>query len=442
MEHHSVDILVINGMLLSLDQSGTIIEKGSVAVNKGKIVAAGPCEEMESWRSGETIDAGGCIVMPGLVNAHTHLPMSLFRGLADDLPLMTWLNEYIFPAEASHVNPETVGIGALLSCAEMVLSGTTTCCDGYFFEDSVARAVFEIGIRGVLGQGVIDYPAPGVPNPSINIEHAVSFVETWTGKTSLITPSIFCHSPYTCSKKTLATAAGEARSRGVLFQIHVAETRSEYERMKKEQGMSPVQYLDKLGVLGPGTLLVHAVWVDEEDIRIIADSGAGIAHNPESNMKLASGIAPVPEFIKKGLTVGIGTDGCASNNNLDLFAEMDSAAKLHKVNTFDPTVMSAETVLNMATEGGARAIGLESQIGSLEVGKQADLIVVDMQKPHLVPMYSPVSHLVYAAKGSDVRDVVIDGKVVVRDTVLLTIDQEKLLRKAEAAGMEIRKAIP
>jgi 5-methylthioadenosine/S-adenosylhomocysteine deaminase len=209
--------------------------------------------------------------------------------------------------------------------------------------------------------------------------------------------------------------------------------------MKKEKGLSPVQYLDKIGVLGPGTLLVHAVWVDEEDIKIIADSGAGIAHNPESNMKLASGIAPVPEFIKKGLTVGIGTDGCASNNNLDLFAEMDTAAKLHKVNTFDPTVMSAKTVLNMATEGGARAIKLESRIGSLEVGKQADLIVVDMRKPHLVPMYNPVSHLVYAVKGSDVRDVVIGGKVVVRDTMLLTIDLERLFREAEAVGMKVRK---
>ncbi|MFO7558520.1 MAG: amidohydrolase [Desulfobacterales bacterium] len=441
MKHQLADIMVINGMLLSLDPSGTIVEKGSVAVKEGKIAAAGPCEEMASWLSMETIDAGGCIVMPGLVNAHTHLPMSLFRGLADDLPLMTWLNEYIFPAEASHVNPETVRIGALLSCAEMVLSGTTTCCDGYFFEDFVARAVFEIGIRGVLGQGVIDYPAPGVPNPSKNVENAVSFVEAWQGKTSLIMPSIFCHSPYTCSGKTLAAAAGEARSRGVLFQIHVAETRSEYEQMKKEQGMSPVQYLDKVGVLGPGTLLVHAVWVDAEDIRIISDSGAGIAHNPESNMKLASGIAPVPEFIKEGLTVGLGTDGCASNNNLDLFAEMDSAAKLHKVNTFDPTVMSAETVLNMATKGGARAIGLESRIGSLEVGKQADLIVVDMRKPHLVPMYNPISHLVYTVKGSDVRDVVIDGRVVVRDAMLLTIDQEKLLREAEAAGMAVRKAV-
>jgi 5-methylthioadenosine/S-adenosylhomocysteine deaminase len=439
MEHHSADILVINGMLLPLDPSGTIVEKGSVAVKEGKIVAAGPCEDMASWRSKETIDADGCIVMPGLVNAHTHLPMSLFRGLADDLPLMTWLNDYIFPAEASHVNPETVRIGALLSCAEMVLSGTTTCCDGYFFEDSVARAVFEIGIRGVLGQGVIDYPAPGVPEPSKNIENAVSFVEAWKGKTPLITPSIFCHSPYTCSKETLIAASGEARERDVLFQIHVAETRSEHERMKKEKGLSPVQYLDKIGVLGPGTLLVHAVWVDEEDIKIIADSGAGIAHNPESNMKLASGIAPVPEFIKKGLTVGIGTDGCASNNNLDLFAEMDTAAKLHKVNTFDPTVMSAKTVLNMATEGGARAIKLESRIGSLEVGKQADLIVVDMRKPHLVPMYNPVSHLVYAVKGSDVRDVVIGGKVVVRDTMLLTIDLERLFREAEAVGMKVRK---
>jgi 5-methylthioadenosine/S-adenosylhomocysteine deaminase len=438
MHNNTADIKIQNGMVITCNTEGTILDTGTVVINKGKIVAVGVPEFMNDWIANETIDARGCIVMPGLVNAHTHLPMSLFRGLADDLPLMTWLNEYIFPAEATHVTPENVKIGALLSCAELLLSGTTTCCDGYFYEDIVAEAIFEIGIRAIAGQGVIDYPAPGVPDPSKNIDTAVAFVEKWAGKTSLITPSIFCHSPYTCSTETLVNASKEAVSRGLLFQIHVAETRSEHDQMMKEHGVSPVKYLENIGVLGPGTLLIHAVWIDEEDSRIIAEKGAGVAHNPESNMKLASGIAPIPELIKRGVPIGLGTDGCASNNNLDLFEEMDSAAKLHKVNSLDPTVLDAATVLNMATAGGAKAIGMGREIGSLETGKQADVILVDMQKPHLVPMYHPISHMVYAAKGSDVRDVIVNGKVLVKGRKLMTIDLEKLLERVSDASLAIR----
>jgi 5-methylthioadenosine/S-adenosylhomocysteine deaminase len=438
MHNNTADIKIQNGMVITCNTEGTILDTGTVVINKGKIVAVGVPEFMNDWIANETIDARGCIVMPGLVNAHTHLPMSLFRGLADDLPLMTWLNEYIFPAEATHVTPENVKIGALLSCAELLLSGTTTCCDGYFYEDIVAEAIFEIGIRAIAGQGVIDYPAPGVPDPSKNIDTAVAFVEKWAGKTSLITPSIFCHSPYTCSTETLVNASKEAVSRGLLFQIHVAETRSEHDQMMKEHGVSPVKYLENIGVLGPGTLLIHAVWIDEEDSRIITEKGAGVAHNPESNMKLASGIAPIPELIKRGVPIGLGTDGCASNNNLDLFEEMDSAAKLHKVNSLDPTVLDAATVLNMATAGGAKAIGMGREIGSLETGKQADVILVDMQKPHLVPMYHPISHMVYAAKGSDVRDVIVNGKVLVKGRKLMTIDLEKLLERVSDASLAIR----
>jgi 5-methylthioadenosine/S-adenosylhomocysteine deaminase len=316
----------------------------------------------------------------------------------------------------------------------MLLSGTTTCCDGYFYEDAAAEAIFETGIRAVAGQGVIDYPAPGVPDPSKNIAEAVSFVERWAGRTPLITPSIFCHSPYTCSRETLVNAANEAFARGLLFQIHVAETKSEYDRMMMEHGVSPVRYLDGIGILRPQTLLVHAVWIDEEDRNIIAERGAGVAHNPESNMKLASGVAPIPELIGQGVSVGLGTDGCASNNNLDLFEEMDFAAKLHKVNRMDPTILDAGKVLHMATRGGADAIGMGSVIGSLEEGRPADVIVVDMQKPHLVPMYHPVSHIVYAAKGSDVRDVIVNGKILVKDGRLLTIDLEKLFEKVAEAG--------
>ncbi|RPJ81033.1 MAG: amidohydrolase [Deltaproteobacteria bacterium] len=439
MQNKDADIKIQNGMVVTCNAVGDILDNGGIVIKQGRIAAVGTMEDLNSWTAKETIDATGCVVMPGLVNAHTHLPMSLFRGLADDIPLMTWLNDYIFPAEAAHITPETVRIGALLSCAELLLSGTTTCCDGYFYEDSVAEAVFETGIRCIAGQGVIDYPAPGVPDPLKNIAAAISYVEKWAGRTSLITPSIFCHSPYTCSKETLVRSRNEAAFRGVLFQIHLAETKSEYDQIKKTHGVSPVTYLDIINVLRPGTLLVHAVWVDEDDRKRIADRGAGVAHNPESNMKLASGVAPIPELIRLGVPVGLGTDGSASNNNLDLFEEMSSAAKLHKVNRMDPTIMDAKTVLNMATAEGADAIGLGKVVGSLEVGKMGDVIVLDMQKPHLVPMYHPISHIVYAAKGSDVRDVIVNGKVLVKDGRLLTIDLEKLFERVAEAGRLIKK---
>ncbi|MFH2064425.1 MAG: amidohydrolase [Pseudomonadota bacterium] len=439
MPNREADIRIQNGWVITGNAGGDIHDNGGVVIRQGRIVAVGTMADLRSWQAKETIDATGCVIMPGLVNAHTHLPMSLFRGLADDLPLMTWLNDYIFPAEAVHITPETVRTGALLSCAEMLLSGTTTCCDGYFYEDAVAEAIFETGIRAVAGQGVIDYPAPGVPDPSQNIAEAVSFVEKWTGRTPLITPSIFCHSPYTCSRETLVKAADEAFARGVLFQIHVAETKSEHDRMMMEHGVSPIRYLDSIGILRPQTLLVHAIWIDEEDRNIIAERGAGVAHNPESNMKLASGIAPIPELIRQGVAVGLGTDGCASNNNLDLFEEMDFAAKLHKVNHMDPTILDAGKVLHMATRGGADAIGMGSAIGSLEEGRPADVIVVDMQKPHLVPMYHPVSHMVYAARGSDVRDVIVNGKILVKDGRLLTIDLEMLFEKVAEAGRSMMR---
>ena len=437
MEKQKADLRIQNGIVVTCDADGTILEAGDVIVQQGRIAAVGGRGSLDDWVVSGTMDATGCIVMPGLVNAHTHLPMSLFRGLADDLPLMTWLNQYIFPAEAAHITPETVRIGALLSCAELLLSGTTTCCDGYFHEDTVAEAIFEAGIRAVAGQGVIDYPAPGVPDPSRNTEEAVLFAEKWSDRTSLIRPSLFCHSPYTCSRETLVRTHAEARKRGLLFQIHVAETKAEHDQMMTEQGVSPVQYLDDLGVLGPGTLLVHAVWIDAADRERIARSGAGVAHNPESNMKLASGVAPVPELVDDGVSVGLGTDGSASNNNLDLFEEMDFAAKLHKVHRMDSTVLNAGTVLRMATAGGAEAIGIGQEIGSIETGKQADIIVVDMQKPHLVPLYHPISHLVYAAKGSDVRDVMVNGRILVRDGRLLSFDLDRLMETAAAVAQSI-----
>ena len=434
------DIVIHNGTIITVNTDFDIIEDGVVCIKDGRIeqVEARPAS-LSHIEAKEMIDAKGGIVMPGLVNTHTHLPMTLFRGLADDLPLQVWLNQHIFPAEGKHLNPDSVMFGSLLACAEMILSGTTTCCDGYFFEDEVASAVYMSGMRAVLGQGVIDFPAPGVPDPSNNIKNAVAFTEKWKEISPLITPSIFCHSPYTCSIETLKKAKDAAASQGLLFQIHAAETRAEQEQIQSEHQTTPVQLLDRIGILDQNTLLVHTIWVDDDDIETIAKRRAKISHNPESNMKLASGIAPVADFIKAGIRVGLGTDGCASNNNLDLFQGIDMTAKLHKVNALDPTVMDARTVLYMATIGGAKAIGLDKDIGSLEIGKQADLIIIDIDKPHLVPMYNPESHIVYSVRGSDVRDVLVAGRILTRDHKLLSIDLEEILAKVAEISRVIKK---
>jgi len=436
----SFDIVIHNGLIITVNSDFDIIENGVVCITKGKLERIeARADDKPLPEAEQIINASGGIIMPGLVNTHTHLPMTLFRGLADDLPLALWLDEFIFPCEAKYLTPETVRMGTLLACAEMLLSGTTTCCDGYFFEDDVASAVYTSGIRGILGQGVIDFPAPGVPDPSDNIKNAVRFVEKWQEVSPLITPSIFCHSPYTCSEETLKKAKAASDSKGLLFQIHAAETKSEYVRIQTEQHTTPVKYLDRIGILDQNTLIVHGIWLDNNDIEIIAKRRSRVSHNPQSNMKLASGIAPVPNLLTAGVTVGLGTDGCASNNDLDLFREMDTAAKLHKVNLLDPTVMDARTVLKMATIDGAKAMGLDKDIGSLEAGKQADVIIVDTEKPHLVPMYNPVSHLIYTAQGSDVRDVIVAGKILVRDRNLLTIDLEDTFKSIGAIGNNIIK---
>jgi len=438
MGEQPIDLLIEGGIILPMDSSNVRISDGWVAVDKGIIIGVAATGDNLPWHPKERIDARDCIVMPGLVNTHTHMPMTLFRGLADDLPLDVWLNEYMFPAEADHITPETVGPATRLACAEMLLSGTTTCCDGYFHEDEVAEAAAESGIRSVLAQGVIDFPAPGVPDPSKNVDHAVSFVEKWQGKHCRISPSVFCHSPYTCSDNTLIRAKEVADERQILFQIHAAETRAEYDQSKAAKGASPIEYLNRLGLLNTNTLLVHAVWVDEKDIELISKKGAHISVTTESEMKLASGIAPVPRFIESGIPLGIGTDGCASNNDLDLFQEMDTTAKLHKVNMGDSSVMGAQTVLRAATIGGAKAIGLGEQIGSLEVGKLADVIIVDTRKPHLTPMYSEISHLVYTVRGADVRDVFVSGEQLVRDGRLLSLDLECIIDEVAAIGAKIQ----
>ncbi|MFC1895887.1 amidohydrolase family protein [Thermodesulfobacteriota bacterium] len=432
------DLIIANATVVTVNAEDEVLQRAMVCVRGGEIAdISGQQAETAIPAAKKVIDASGCIALPGLVNTHTHLPMTLFRGMADDLPLMTWLNEHIFPAEGRFLNPESVRAGALLGCAEMLLSGTTTCCDGYFYEDEVAEAVWESGIRAVVGHGVIDFPAPGVPDPAQNVTVVAAFVDRWQDRSSLVHPSIFCHSPYTCSPATLKQAKHKAAEAGCLFQIHVAETSAEVEDVSRRYGARPVEHLDRVGVLDRNTLCVHAIWVDERDIGILARTGAKVAVTTESEMKLASGIAPITGFLEAGVTVGLGTDGSASNNNADMFGEMDMTAKLHKVHSLDPTVMDARTVLRLATVEAAKAIGLGDAVGSIEKGKRADLIVIDTHAPHLTPVYNPVSHLVYAAGGSDVRDVIVDGRVVVEGGTLLTMELEKILTRMAALGKNI-----
>ncbi|MFP4474659.1 MAG: amidohydrolase [Desulfatibacillaceae bacterium] len=422
------DLVVHNALLVACGADHCVIPEGLVCVRDGVLAFVGEEPGQGPPPAAEVIDAEQALVLPGLVNTHNHASMSLFRGMADDLPLMEWLNEHMFPAEAAMVNNSTARAGALVSCAEMLLSGTTCFSDGYFCEDGVAEAVAEAGMRAVLAQGVIDHPAPGVPDPAKNLETAMDFVRRWQGENPLITPSVFCHAPYTCSRETLTAAKEAARRAGVLFQIHVAETSGERQRFLDGHGLTPVAYLDQLGLLDENTLAVHCVWVDDEDIALLNARGAAVALATESNMKLASGVAPVYRMLGAGLRMGLGTDGPASNNDLDMFGEMGATARLQKVHTGDPTVLPAARALALATSMAADAVGLGGVCGSLEAGKRADIVVMRADSPRLWPRYDPHSTLVYAATGADVRHVIVDGRVVVRDRRITTFDLEEAMR--------------
>jgi 5-methylthioadenosine/S-adenosylhomocysteine deaminase len=422
------DILITDCTLLSLDPSlPELIQGGFIAILDGKIAVIGAMADLaDTTAASKIIDGSGQLVMPGLVNTHTHAPMSLFRGMADDLPLMTWLHEHIFPAEAKSVNPEMVYWCAKLAAAEMLLSGTTTVADGYFLEDGVAEAFIEAGIRAVAAQGIIDFPAPGVPDPGRNVLAAEEFIDRWQGKNELLTPAVFCHSPYTCSSETLKRAKEMARRKNVKFFVHLAETRAEVKQVQEQHGTTPVRFLETLGVLDNDTICIHCVWLEKEEIQILARTGARVSTCPQSNMKLGSGIAPLQEMLAAGILIGLGTDSCASNNRLDLFYEMDLCAKLHKVKDLDPTALPAASVMQMATSGGAGVLGLGNKIGTLAEGKQADLILLDIRQPHLQPFYNP-GLLVYAASGADVRTAVIGGKLVMQDRKICTFDADETM---------------
>ena len=436
-----VSLVVHNGTVITLDATKRVIENGAVAIDGSDIVAVDTDDAIRrQFRGTETIDAGGQVIMPGLVNTHTHAPMVLLRGLADDLALQDWLNKYIFPAEGKLVSPEFVRVGTRLAALEMIESGTTTFADMYYFEEEIAKETKAAGLRGVLGQTVIRFPVADAKTPADSLARAEAFIERFKGD-ALITPAVAPHAIYTLDGPTLKAARELSKRHGVPTIIHLAETRDEITTARERLSTSPVTYLDSLGLLGPGLLAAHAVWVNDADIAVLKARGAGVSHNPESNMKLASGAAPVTGYLRSGVAIGLGTDGAASNNDLDMFEAMRMASFLAKLQTMDPSAVSAATALEMATIGGARALGLDRQIGSLEPRKRADLLVVSMRAARQTPVYDPVSHLVYATRGDDVRDTIVHGRVLMRDRKVLSLDADAVLKDARAMAVKVRAAV-
>jgi 5-methylthioadenosine/S-adenosylhomocysteine deaminase len=436
-----VSLVVTNAIVVTMDAAGRVIQNGAVAVDGADIVGLDTTDAIrKQFRSADTIDAGGQIVMPGLVNTHTHAPMVMFRGLADDLALAEWLNKYIFPAEAKTVSPEMVRAGTRLAALEMIQSGTTTYVDMYYFEEEIARETRAAGLRAVLGQTIIQFPVPDAKTPADSLARAEKFIEEFKGD-PLITPAVAPHAMYTLDGPTLRAARELARRTGVPTIIHLAETRDEVMTAQERFKSSPVSYLDNLGFLGPGVIAAHGVWVNDADIAVLKARGVGVSHNPESNMKLASGTAPVTAYLRAGVALGLGTDGAASNNDLDMFEAMRVASLLHKLQTMDPRVVTARTALEMGTIGGARALGMEKQIGSLERGKRADLIVVNARNAAHTPMYDPLSHLVYVTNGGDVQTTIVNGKVLMRDRKVATLDERAVLTDARAWIAKIRSAV-
>jgi 5-methylthioadenosine/S-adenosylhomocysteine deaminase len=440
--NEKVDILIEGGTALTLCANHEIIEDCAIGIKDDTIVGIFKIERGKDLytKAKEVIDAKGCLIMPGLINAHTHAAMVCFRGLADDLPLMDWLNNYIFPAESLNVNEELVYYGTMLACAEMIKSGTTTFCDGYFFENQAFHAVKKAGMRAILAQGVIDFPTPDVKNPEKNVKNAENYLMAHK-KDYLISPAVFCHSIYTCSSQTLKKSKELSEKHDVFFIIHLSETQGEVQQIREKYGDSPVNYLKELGVLDENLIANHCVYMEDYEIDILKEHGVKIVHNPESNMKLASGVAPVPDFISKGIPVGLGTDGATSNNNLDMFQEMDTTAKLHKVIRGDPTVINARQVVEMATIGSAEVLGLNQKIGTLEVGKKADIIIIDMNQPHLTPLFNIYSHLVYCVNGADVKTVIINGKLVLKDRKLKTIDEGSIMEEVRRISLRVKTGL-
>ncbi|MBV9504645.1 MAG: amidohydrolase family protein [Acidobacteriia bacterium] len=428
--------------VITMDPARRVLENGAIAIRGERIVGVGSKVEMDArFQPKQRLDRPDAILAPGLIDTHTHAAMSLFRGLADDLALQDWLNKFIFPAEAKNLSPDFVRWGTRLAVLEMLLGGTTTFTDMYYFEDVVAEVAKEAGMRGVLGESIIGFPVADAKTPADSLRFTEKYLARFKND-PLVVPAVAPHSIYTNSDETLRSARALANRYGAPLLIHVSETKKENDDELGKRHMTPVKALDGLGIFNGRTVAAHCVWVNDADMAILKARGAGVAHCPSSNMKLASGIAPVLKMRSLGIAVGLGPDGPAgSNNDFNLFEEMDLAAKLQKVATLNPQALPASAVLEMATIAGARVLGLEKEIGSIEVGKRADLIAVRLDRPNAVPVYDPISQMVYALKAEDVGDTMVNGKPVVRDSRILTLNQPQILAKAAEYGLKVKASL-
>ncbi|MBD2597963.1 amidohydrolase [Nostoc spongiaeforme FACHB-130] len=434
-----VEMIVGGDFVVTMNDAQPVIKNGAVAINNGKIVALDTEDKiLAAYRASKRLPGEGKVLMPGLVNGHSHTAMVLFRGLADDLSLQDWLQNYIFPAEGQFVNENFIRVGETLACWEMISGGTTTFVDMYFKPDVAARVVERCGLRAVIAPSSIDFPSPGFRGWDDAFAAAVDFVKRWKGRNPRIIPALAPHAPYTVSPEHLTQAIQAARQYDVPLTIHLAETQTEVQDIQQRYNATPVQHLENLGFLESRVFAAHVVWPNESEIALMAKRGVGVIHNPDSNLKLASGFAPVPAMVQAGIQVGLGTDGAASNNDLDMWEAIRLTALIHKGKSLDPTTLPAKTVLRMATLGGAEALGLADKIGAIKVGLQADLIQVDLTSAHLTPLYDVISHLVYAAKAQDVDTVIVDGQVLMSERQVFTVNTEQIRREAIRIGEQIQ----
>ena len=441
----AVDLIVRGGTVVTMDAQKQVIENGAVAVKGGKIVAVGgSAEVLAKYSSRQIVNANGKLVIPGLINTHTHVPMGLFRGAANDLDLQQWLTTYIFPAEGKNVNEAFVRAGTRLGLAEMIRGGTTTYCDMYYFEDAIAEETKKAGMRGVLGETIIDFPVPDNKTYEAGLQYAERFIKRWQGD-KLIEPAVAPHAPYTVSEEHLKLAKQLSDRLKSPLVIHLAEDPSETDIIIKQKGMRSIEYLGKIGLLFDRVIAAHVIQANDEELQLLKKFGVGIGHCPQSNMKLAAGAARIPDMLKLDIPVGLGTDGAASNNDVNMWEEMDSAAKLHKLYAKDPKVASAVEVFEMATIRGARALHLEKEIGSLENGKRADIVIVDTDSLNQIPVGDIIANayslLVYSTKANDVRTVIIEGRLVMKDRVLLTLNERAIKQEALFYRQKIDKSL-
>lgn len=434
----TADYIIQADYIITMNNDLTVIRNSALAIQGNKIADIGsPDDITKKYSSKNIIDGKNTAVIPGLINTHTHAAMVYFRGMADDLPLKEWLEEHIWPAENKWLSPEFVSDATELACLEMLKAGITTYNDMYFFEDAASKAAKKIGMRAVLGAGIVDFPTVAGNSADEYLNKAERFIKEWQGD-ALIVPCIAPHSAYACSPETLKKVKELADKYNVMIHTHLSETKWEVEEIKGKYGLTPVEHLKKIGLLDENIIAAHCVWVGEKDIEAIAKHKAGVSHCIESNLKLSSGIAPVPEMLKAGVKVSLGTDGAASNNDLNILSEMSTAAKVHKAVSNDPTVLNAKKALLMATKWGADALGLGGLTGSLEKGKAADIAIINLNKPHLMPLYDIYSHMVYSARASDVEAVFVNGKLVVENGRLSTADENEITAKAKEWRCKIK----